>query len=55
MLAGRCHQHAPPLDPYTYLANNDSYHLFDQTGDLFRTGLTATNVMDIQLVLIDRR
>jgi hydroxypyruvate reductase len=31
------------------LARNDSYHLFEATGDLFRMGPTGTNVMDLVL------
>lgn len=40
------------LNPEWFLANHDSYHFFDQTGSLMRTGLTGTNVMDVRLVLI---
>ena len=36
------------------LENNDSNTLLGSTGDLILTGLTATNVMDVQMVLIDR-
>ena len=39
-------------DPGKYLRNNDSYNFFKATGDLFITGLTGTNVMDIQITLI---
>jgi len=39
--------------PELYLENNDSYHLLERVGDLFITGPTGTNVMDIQIVLID--
>ena len=41
------------LDPRAYLANNDSYHFFQKAGGLFVTGPTGTNVMDVQLMLID--
>jgi hydroxypyruvate reductase len=34
-----------------YLANNDSYHYFEQLGDLLITGPTNTNVMDVRLIL----
>ena len=34
------------LDPKGYLDNNDSYHFFEQTGDLLFTGPTGTNVSD---------
>ena len=40
---------AAGLDPAEMLARNDSYRLFDATGDLFRTGPTGTNVMDLVL------
>lgn len=40
------------LDPEGYLSNNDSYHFFRRTGDLFVTGPTGTNVMDIQIMVI---
>jgi hydroxypyruvate reductase/glycerate 2-kinase len=36
-----------------YLKNNDSYTFFSRIGDLFITGPTGTNVMDIQIVLLD--
>ncbi|MEO5356081.1 MAG: glycerate kinase [Nitrospirae bacterium YQR-1] len=41
------------LDPQQYLDNNDSYNFFRQTGELFITGPTGTNVMDIQLIAIE--
>jgi glycerate-2-kinase len=41
------------LNPENYLENNDSYTFFKETGDLFITGPTGTNVMDIQIVLIE--
>jgi glycerate-2-kinase len=43
------------LDPVEYLKNNDSYNFFQQLngGENFViTGHTGTNVMDIQMVLI---
>ncbi len=40
------------LDPGAYLADNDSYHFFDQLGDLFKPGPTNTNVMDMRIMLI---
>jgi len=40
------------LDPEAYLANNDSYTFFSKTGELFITGPTGTNVMDLQIILI---
>jgi len=36
-----------------YLKNNDSYTFFSRTGGLFITGPTGTNVMDIQIILLD--
>ncbi len=41
------------LDPSRYLENNDSYHFFDKLGDLYKTGPTNTNVMDIRIVLVE--
>jgi hydroxypyruvate reductase len=38
---------AQGLDPEDYLENNDSYHYFDQLGDLLKTGPTLTNVNDL--------
>jgi Putative glycerate kinase len=48
---GALHQRASAagLDAKEMLARNDSYHLFEATGDLFRTGPTGTNVMDLVL------
>ncbi|EMR73516.1 putative glycerate kinase [Thermoplasmatales archaeon SCGC AB-539-N05] len=40
------------LDPEHYLRNNDSYAFFKQLDDLLISGLTGTNVVDIQLILI---
>ena len=40
------------IDAEEYLKNNDSYTFFSRTGDLFITGPTGTNVMDIQIILI---
>lgn len=36
-----------------YLANNDSYHFFSKAGGLLVTGPTGTNVMDLQITLIE--
>ncbi len=41
------------LDPEWYLDNNDSYNFFRQTGSLLITGPTGTNVMDLQIILIE--
>jgi hydroxypyruvate reductase len=40
------------LDPGRFLLENDSYTFFDRLGDLFRTGPTGTNVMDLALALV---
>jgi hydroxypyruvate reductase/glycerate 2-kinase len=40
------------LSPADYLARSDSYSFFDKTGDLIRTGLTETNVMDVRVILL---
>jgi glycerate 2-kinase len=40
------------LDPAEYLAINNSYPFFEQTGGLLRTGPTHTNVMDLRVGVI---
>jgi glycerate-2-kinase len=40
------------LNPAAFLARHDAYHFFEATGDLLRTGLTQTNVMDVRVILI---
>lgn len=35
-----------------YIANNDSYHFFDEFGDHIKPGGTGNNLMDLQIVLI---
>lgn len=40
------------IDPGIYLENNDSYNFFKQINELFITGPTGTNVMDIQIMVI---
>jgi len=40
------------LEPDDYLRENDSYNFFEALGDLFVTGPTGTNVMDLQIALI---
>ena len=40
------------MNPGGYLSNNDSYHFFEKLGDLFVTGPTNTNVMDLRIMLI---
>ncbi len=43
--------HALGLDPQEYLDNNDSYHFFAKLSDLYKTGPTNTNVMDLRIIL----
>jgi hydroxypyruvate reductase/glycerate 2-kinase len=40
------------LSARDYLARNDSYHFFEKTGDLLKTGLTQTNVMDVRVLFV---
>ena len=40
------------LKPGSFLKNNDAYHFFEKTGDLFKTGPTKTNVCDVQICII---
>jgi glycerate-2-kinase len=40
------------VNPENYLENNDSYTFFKELNDLFITGPTGTNVMDIQIIVI---
>jgi hydroxypyruvate reductase len=40
------------LNASAFLMNNDSYHFFEATGNLIKTGPTGTNVADIQLILV---
>ena len=40
------------LHASAFLMNNDSYHFFEATGNLIKTGPTGTNVADIQLILV---
>ena len=41
------------LSPQHHLDQNDAYPLFQKLGDLYVTGPTRTNVMDVHLVLIN--
>jgi glycerate 2-kinase len=41
------------LDPVEYLENNDSYNFFKQIDGLLITGPTGTNVMDIQILIVE--
>jgi hydroxypyruvate reductase len=40
------------LDHLFSLANNDAYNFFNKLGDLFITGPTNTNVMDLRILLV---
>jgi hydroxypyruvate reductase len=42
------------LNAREHLAHNDSYPFFEALGDLVKTGPTGTNVMDIQIMLVQR-
>lgn len=42
------------LDPNDYLQRNDAYNFFSSLGDLVITGPTRTNVMDVQILLVDK-
>jgi hydroxypyruvate reductase/glycerate 2-kinase len=42
------------LDGRDFLQRNSTYHFFEATGDLFITGLTQTNVMDVRVLLVGR-
>lgn len=43
---------AARLDPIAFLERHDAYSFFEATGDLLKTGLTQTNVMDVRVFLI---
>jgi hydroxypyruvate reductase/glycerate 2-kinase len=40
------------LHPPSFRDRHDAYHFFEATGDLLKTGLTETNVMDVRVILI---
>jgi glycerate-2-kinase len=40
------------IDPAAFLERHDAYSFFEATGDLLKTGLTQTNVMDVRVILI---
>ena len=42
------------LSAHRHLAENNAYPFFQALGDLLVTGPTRTNVMDLQIILIDR-
>jgi len=41
------------LNPFDHLSRNDSYSFFKAIGDLFITGPTRTNVMDVICMIVD--
>jgi hydroxypyruvate reductase len=41
------------LNPQDFLNRNDSYHFFEQLGDLILTGPTGTNVADVVIALAE--
>ena len=41
------------VNPEAYLADNDSYNFFKEVGGLLVTGPTGTNVMDVQIIIVD--
>jgi glycerate-2-kinase len=41
------------LSPADHLDRNDSYPILDALDDLFKTGSTGTNVMDLNIMLAD--
>jgi hydroxypyruvate reductase/glycerate 2-kinase len=41
------------LSPSAYLERHDAYSFFEATGDLLKTGLTQTNVMDVRVMLLE--
>ncbi|MGD0276365.1 MAG: glycerate kinase [Syntrophales bacterium] len=55
MVDGRTVSHALTMgfDAGNFLNRNDSYHFFKNAGGLFTTGPTGTNVMDLQIIIID--
>jgi hydroxypyruvate reductase/glycerate 2-kinase len=40
------------MHPAAFLHRCDAYHFFEATGDLLKTGLTQTNVMDVRVHLL---
>lgn len=42
------------LDSQDFLARQDAYHFFKQTGGLIETGPTHTNVGDLRVIVVDR-
>ena len=44
--------HAAGLAPEAFLNDNNTYAFFERLGDLIKTGPTATNVGDLQVILV---
>ena len=44
--------HAAGLAPEVFLNDNNTYVFFERLGDLVKTGPTATNVGDLQVILV---
>ncbi len=42
------------IDPESFLDNNDSWNFFRNTDGLLITGVTGNNLMDIQIVLVEK-
>ncbi|MDX1618705.1 MAG: MOFRL family protein, partial [Balneolaceae bacterium] len=42
------------LDYRSFLDQNDSYHFHQKAGTLYKTGPTGNNLMDLQVVIVDR-
>ncbi|HHH84714.1 MAG TPA: glycerate kinase, partial [Firmicutes bacterium] len=47
-----CRSRRAGLSSSRYLEENDSYHFFEQSGGLLKTGATRTNVCDIQIFIV---
>ena len=45
--------HTMNLNANQYVAENDAYPFFEQTGGLIKTGATQTNVMDVVVVIVE--
>jgi hydroxypyruvate reductase len=54
VITGNTWKHANQcgLNTVDYLAQNDSYHFFNQLGDLIKPGMTATNVNDLAILTL---
>lgn len=45
---------AAKIEPESYLQNNDAYHFFEKMDGLLKTGPTGNNLMDLQIVLVEK-